>query len=68
MVHLLENVIVLNQNFSHTADTRSSTSSDCIYPFQNISLGLKKNGYQYQTRTTEWFDFFFQDALRESII
>ena len=26
MVHLLENVIVLNQNFSHTADTRSSTS------------------------------------------
>ena len=27
MVHLLENVIVLNQNFSHSADTRSSTSS-----------------------------------------
>ena len=27
MVHLLENVIVLNQNFSHNADTRSSTSS-----------------------------------------
>ena len=27
MVHLLENVIVFNQNFSHNADTRSSTSS-----------------------------------------
>ena len=27
MVHLLENVIVLNRNFSHNADTRSSTSS-----------------------------------------
>ena len=27
MVHLLENVIVLNQTFSHTADTRSSNSS-----------------------------------------
>ena len=27
MVHLLENVIVLNQNFSHNVDTRSSTSS-----------------------------------------
>ena len=27
MAHLLEDVIVLNQNFSHSADTRSSTSS-----------------------------------------
>ena len=27
MVHLLENVIVFNQNFSHHADTRPSTCS-----------------------------------------
>ena len=27
MVHLLENVSVFNPNFSHNADTRSSTSS-----------------------------------------
>ena len=27
MVHWLENVIVFNQNFSHNADTRSSTST-----------------------------------------
>ena len=36
MVHWLENVIAFNQNFSHNADTRSSTSthgkiySECI--------------------------------------
>ena len=24
--------------------------------------------FQYQTRTTEWFDFFFQNAVRESIM
>ena len=24
--------------------------------------------FQYQTRTTEWFDIFFQNALRESIM
>ena len=27
MNHLLENVVVFNQNFSHNADTHSSTSS-----------------------------------------
>ena len=27
MVHLLENVVVFNQNFSHNTDTHSSTSS-----------------------------------------
>ena len=48
MVHLLENIIVFNQNFSHNADTCSSTSSvnlieprdflSCIFPH---SLGYK---------------------------
>ena len=30
---------------------------------------IKTNGlFQYQTRTTEWFEFFFHNALRQSII
>ena len=33
------------------------------------SLYIKTNGlFQYKTRTTEWFDNFFQNALRKSIL
>ena len=31
MVHLLENVIVLSQNFSHNADTHSSIATSSVY-------------------------------------
>ena len=33
------------------------------------SMYIKTNGlFQYKTRTTEWFDNFFQNALRKSIL
>ena len=48
MVHLLENVIVFNQNFSHNAGTHSSTSSvyliklcDFLSSIFSLSLGSK---------------------------
>ena len=48
MVHLLENVIVFNQNFSHNADTCPSTSSvylikpcDFLSSIFSDSLGSK---------------------------
>ena len=46
MVHLLESFIVLNQNFSHSADTRSSSvylikSCDFLSSIFPNSLGSK---------------------------
>ena len=52
MVHWLENVIFFNGNFSHNADTRSSTSthskiySDCVGKIVILMLDNSYKSYE----------------------